>query len=67
MAEPETVDDDRPKEPGRSPLKPSGSRIQSDSMLYTRLVPIILGALAVITVALIIVAAGILIGVIPFR
>jgi len=67
MAEPETVDEDRPKQPGRSLLKPSGSRIQSDSMFYTRVLPVILGALAVLTVALIVVAAGVLIGVIPFR
>ncbi len=36
-------------------------------MFYTRVLPVILGALAVLTVALIVVAAGVLIGVIPFR
>jgi hypothetical protein len=67
MAEPEAVEGDHPKETRRSPLKPSGSRIDRNSMLYTRLIPVVLGALALLTVALIIVAAGVLIGVIPFR
>lgn len=67
MAEPEMVGDERPQPPRRSLLKPSGSRIENDSMLYTRVLPVVLGALAVLTVALIVVAAGVLIGVIPFR
>jgi hypothetical protein len=67
MAETETVGDDRSQQPRRSPLKPSGSRIQGGSLLYTRLLPVILGALTVLTIALIVVAAGVLIGVIPFR
>jgi len=68
MAKPKVVDRNRPKdEPQRSSLKPSGSRIQGDSIFYTRLLPVVLGALAVMTVVLIIVAAGVLVGVIPFR
>ena len=68
MVEPKTVDHSRPKdEPQRSSLKPSGSRIQGVSIFYTRLLPVILGALAVMTVLLIIIAAGVLVGVIPFR
>jgi hypothetical protein len=67
MAEPETVGDERPQPPHQPRLKPSGSRIENDSMLYTRVLPVVLGALAVLTVALIVVAAGVLIGVIPFR
>ena len=44
---------------------PKGAnRMPSDSMFYDRLVPIVLIALGVITVALILVAAGILLGVI---
>jgi hypothetical protein len=67
MPEPETVDNDRPQRLRQSRLKPSGSRIQSDSFFYTRLIPFILGALALLTVALIVVAAGVLLGVVPFR
>ena len=68
MAEPEVVDPGHPeKQPRQSPLKPGGSRIESGSMFYTRLIPIVLGAFTLITIALIVVAAGVLIGVIPFR
>jgi hypothetical protein len=68
MTDPEVVDPGHPeKQPRRSSLKPAGSRIESGSMFYTRLIPIILGVLALLTVALIVVAAGVLIGVIPFR
>jgi len=68
MTEPEMVDLGRPKqEVRRTPLKPSASRIESDSVFYTRLVPVILGALALMTIVLIVIAAGVLIGVVPFR
>ena len=68
MVKPKVVDRNHPKdEPQRASLKPSGSRIQGDSIFYTRVLPVILGALAVMTVLLIIIAAGVLVGVIPFR
>lgn len=67
MAEPEVADPGRPKEPRRFVLKPSSSRIEGGSTFYTRLMPVILAILALITIALIVVAAGVLIGVIPFR
>jgi hypothetical protein len=68
MADPEEVDSGHSEKPPRRPLlKPAGSRIEGGSMFYTRLIPIILGALALLTIALIVIAAGVLIGVIPFR
>jgi hypothetical protein len=68
MADPQVVDPGRSeKQTRRSTFKPAGSRIDSGSLFYTRLIPVILGALALITIALIVVAAGVLIGVIPFR
>jgi hypothetical protein len=67
MPEPDKVEAGRSEGSRRSTLKPSSSRIESSSLFYTRLVPIILGALALLTIALIVVAAGVLIGIIPFR
>jgi hypothetical protein len=67
MAKPEVVERDRPKQSHQSLLKPSGSRIKSDSVLYSRLIPVVLGVLALLTIALIAVAAGVLLGIVPFR
>lgn len=68
MTEPEVVDTGRPKEETHRPIiKPGTSRIESGSVFYTHLVPVILGALALITIVLIVIAAGVLIGVIPFQ
>lgn len=43
------------------------SRMPSDSFFYERVIPAILIGLGVITLLLILVAAGIVVGVIPFR
>lgn len=51
----------------RSKPRNSPSRIRADSLFYTRVVPILLIAMGVITATLILLAAGVLIGVVPFR
>jgi hypothetical protein len=43
------------------------SRVPEESFFYTRVVPILLISMAVIMGVLIIVAAGVLLGVVPFR
>jgi hypothetical protein len=48
-------------------IKPEGSRIAPDSAFYTRLLPAVLLIMAVVTLTLIIIATGILLGVIPYR
>lgn len=52
---------DRPR------LKPGGSRIQAGSALYGRLLPALIVGMGVLMVVLIIVAAGVLLGFVPFR
>jgi hypothetical protein len=44
-----------------------GSRIPARSFFYTRIAPVILVVLAVVTLALIAVAAGVLLGIVPYR
>jgi hypothetical protein len=43
------------------------SRISAKSTLYTRVLPILILALGVLTAALILFAAGVLLGLVPFR
>ncbi len=52
---------------GRPRLKPGGSRIQEGSALYGRLLPSLIIGMGVLMVVLIIVAAGVLLGFVPFR
>jgi hypothetical protein len=47
--------------------KSSGSRISSGSPLYTRVLPVLILAMGVLTVALILLAAGVILGIVPFR
>jgi len=47
--------------------KSSGSRISSGSPLYTRVLPIVILAMGVLTAALILFAAGVILGIVPFR
>ena len=62
-----------PAGPSRSPYswlrskKTSGSRISSGSSLYTRVLPILILAMGVLTVGLILFAAGVILGIVPFR
>jgi len=62
-----------PSGPSRSPYswlrskKTSGSRISSGSPLYTRVLPILILAMGVLTAALILFAAGVILGIVPFR
>jgi hypothetical protein len=62
-----------PSGPSRTPYtwlrrkKSSGSRISSGSPLYTRVLPIVILALGVLTAALILFAAGVILGIVPFR
>ena len=62
-----------PSGPSRSPYfwlrskKSSGSRISSGSPLYTRVLPIVILAMGVLTAALILFAAGVILGIVPFR
>jgi hypothetical protein len=44
-----------------------GSRIPAGSIFYTRILPVVLVALAVVTLALIVVAAGVVLGIVPYR
>ena len=53
---------EKPKE--RRQLPKGANRMPSDSVFFDRLVPIILVSLGVITIILILVAAGILLGII---
>lgn len=47
--------------------KSAGSRIASGSALYTRVLPVVILAMAILTAVLILFAAGVLLGVVPFR
>ncbi len=47
--------------------KSTNLHLASNSVLYTKLLPIVLAVLGVITILLIIVAAGIVVGFVPFR
>ncbi len=47
--------------------KPIGSRISAGSVFYTRVLPILILAMGILTAALILLAAGVLLGIIPFR
>lgn len=51
----------------RPRLKPAGSRIQARSALYGRLLPSLIIGMGVLMVVLIVVAAGVLLGFVPFR
>jgi hypothetical protein len=48
-------------------LKPAGSRIPQGSRLYGRLLPALIVGLGALMILLIIVAAGVLLGFVPFR
>jgi hypothetical protein len=57
-------------QPGKSHtphLKPAGSRIPKGSRLYGRLLPALIVGLGALMVVLIVVAAGVLLGFVPFR
>jgi hypothetical protein len=47
---------------------PAGkSRIPADSFFYNRIIPLVLIVLAIATTIFVLIAAGILLGVVPFR
>ena len=48
-------------------IKPSSSRIPKNHMLYERLLPVSILVMTIIMMALIVFAAGVLLGLIPFR
>ena len=64
-------------QPGRAPSrtrasgirskKASGSRIPSGSPFYARVLPILILAMGVLTAVLILFAAGVVLGIVPFR
>ncbi len=54
--------DPRPPKP-----PPARSRIPADSVFYSKVIPAILLALALATVVFILIAAGVLLGWVPFR
>ncbi len=43
------------------------SRMPTDSMLFERVVPVVLAVFGIVTVVLILFAAGVLLGIVPFR
>ncbi len=43
------------------------SHMPTDSMLFERVIPVLLAALGIVTVVLILFAAGVLLGIVPFR
>jgi hypothetical protein len=54
--------DTRPKKPGRD-----ASRMPENSVFFDKIVPVVLIGLAVVTVVVILIAAGVLLGIVPFR
>jgi hypothetical protein len=59
------MNDVEKKKPRRAPR--SSSRMPEDSLFYERLVPILLVLLGIIMVILILLAIGILLGIVPFN
>lgn len=55
------------KNPPRRRLGPGQNRMPANSVFYNRVIPVILVGLAVFTILFIAVAAGVLLGVVPFR
>lgn len=47
--------------------KAAGSRISTGSSLYTRVLPVVILVMGLLTAALILFAAGVLLGIVPFR
>lgn len=47
--------------------KPTGSRTPQGSAFYGRVLPILIVIMAIVTVALILFAVGVLVGLVPFR
>lgn len=47
--------------------KASGSRISTSSALYTRVLPVLILGMGLLTAALILLAVGVLLGIVPFR
>jgi hypothetical protein len=45
----------------------STSRIDSDSIFYNRIVPVLLAGMGVLMAVLILLALGVLVGLVPFR
>lgn len=43
------------------------SRVPEESVFYTKVVPLLLVGMAVVMAALILIAAGVLLGIVPFR
>ena len=61
-------DAERLVDPGRLPLqKASGSRFPTGSAVYSRFLPALIFGLAIIMGVLILVAAGVLLGWVPYR
>jgi hypothetical protein len=43
------------------------SHMPTDSVLFERVIPVVLAALGIVTVVLILFAAGVLLGIVPFK
>lgn len=52
---------------GLSRIKPTGARTPEGSAFYGRILPVVILAMGIITVALILIAAGVLVGLVPFH
>ncbi len=61
------VEVDPPKVPTLSRIKPSGSRIPRESLVFRRFLPALIVSMGVLTAILILVAVGVLLGIVPFR
>ena len=49
------------------PKPPSPTRMPENSVFYEKVVPLVLVVLGIVTVALIVFALGVLVGVVPFQ
>ncbi len=49
------------------PIVRGTSRMPDDSVLFERVIPVVLAGLGILTVVLILFAAGVLLGIVPFR
>ena len=48
-------------------VQPGQNRIPAGSVFYNRIIPIVIAGLAVCTIVFVLIAAGVLLGVVPFR
>lgn len=55
--------------PGRLARRaqPGQNRMPAGSVFYDRIIPIVIAGLAICTIVIILIAAGVLLGVVPFR